>query len=102
VIGTYDNPIPTCDLAAVPGAIQTAALTLEGGPGVPQGLHDIMRDVAADYGVEVAEVYGDLGPQDWVGGPDCLHPDDSGYAESSRGVPRGAGGGLNPSVHFAA
>jgi lysophospholipase L1-like esterase len=81
VIGTYDNPIPTCDLAAVPSAIQTAALALEGGPGVPQGLHDIMRDVAADYGVEVAEVYGDLGPQDWVGGQDCLHPDDSGYAK---------------------
>ena len=32
-----------------------------------------------DYGVEVAEVFGDLGPQDWVGGNDCLHPDDSGY-----------------------
>jgi hypothetical protein len=35
VIGTYDNPIPTCD----------------------------------------------RGPQDWVGGQDCLHPDDSGYAK---------------------
>lgn len=81
VIGTYDNPIPTCQLAMVPGAVQLAAIVLEGGPGVPLGLHDIMRDVAADYGVEVAEVYGDLGSQDWVGGQDCLHPDDSGYAK---------------------
>ena len=24
-------------------------------------------------------MFGDLGPQDWVGGNDCLHPDDSGY-----------------------
>ena len=60
--------------------MQLAALVLEGRPAlVPEGLHDIMRDVAADYGVEVAEVFGDLGPQDWVGGNDCLHPDDSGY-----------------------
>lgn len=81
VIGTYDNPVPTCDLAAVPGAVELSALVLEGGPGVPQGLDDIMRDVGADYGVEVAHVYGDLAPQDWLGGSDCLHPDDSGYAK---------------------
>jgi lysophospholipase L1-like esterase len=80
VIGTYDNPFPTCNLGQVPGAIQLAAIVLEGLPGVlPQGLHDIMRDVADDYGVEVAEIFGDLGSQDWLGGNDCLHPDDSGY-----------------------
>jgi lysophospholipase L1-like esterase len=79
VIGTYDNPFAQCFLGGVPGAVQLAALVLEGGPGLPVGLHDIMRDVAGDYGVEVAEVYGDLGPQDWLGGNDCLHPDDSGY-----------------------
>ena len=80
VIGTYDNPIATCFLGAVPGAVQLANVVLEGlAPFVPQGLHDIMRDIGADYGVEVAEVFGDLGPQDWVGGNDCLHPDDSGY-----------------------
>jgi lysophospholipase L1-like esterase len=81
VIGTYDNPIPTCFLGQVPGAGALAAVVLEGGPGVPQGLHDIIRDVAAQYGVEVAEVYGDLAPQDWLGGQDCLHPKDSGYAK---------------------
>ncbi len=79
VIGTYDNPIATCFLGGVPGAIQLGALALEGGPGVPQGLHDIIREVAGRYDIEVAEVYGDLAPEDWVGGNDCLHPDDSGY-----------------------
>jgi lysophospholipase L1-like esterase len=80
VIGTYDNPFPTCNLGQVPGAIQLAGFVLEGlPPFIPQGLHDIMRDVADDHGVEVAEIYGDLGPQDWLGGTDCLHPDDSGY-----------------------
>lgn len=80
VIGTYDNPFATCNLGQIPGAIQLAGFVLEGlPPFIPQGLHDIMRDVADDHGVEVAEIYGDLGPQDWLGGTDCLHPDDSGY-----------------------
>jgi len=79
VIGTYDNPIPTCFLGAVPGASQLGAIVLEGGPGVPLGLHDIMRDVAEDYDVEVASVFGQLVPADWVGGNDCLHPRDTGY-----------------------
>jgi lysophospholipase L1-like esterase len=78
-IGTYDNPIPSCQLAPVPGAILLGALLLEGGGPVPQGLHDLMRDVASEYDVVVAETFGDLDPQDWVGGTDCLHPDDSGY-----------------------
>jgi lysophospholipase L1-like esterase len=80
VIGTYDNPIATCVLGNVTGAVQLGNIVLEGlPPFVPQGLNDIMRDVADDYGVEVADVFGDLVPQDWVGGNDCLHPDDSGY-----------------------
>jgi lysophospholipase L1-like esterase len=79
VIGTYDNPIATCQIGSIPGAVLLAAIVLEGGLGISQGLNDIIRDVAASHGVEVAEVFGDLGPQDWVGGSDCLHPDDSGY-----------------------
>jgi lysophospholipase L1-like esterase len=79
MIGTYDNPIATCILGAVPGAVELAELVLEGGGPVPQGLHDIMREVASLHDVQVAEVHGDLAPQDWVGGNDCLHPDDSGY-----------------------
>jgi hypothetical protein len=83
VIGTYDNPFRdqsplTClDLAGNPAVISLGNLALEGGPGVPQGLHDIMRSVAADHGIEVAEVFGDLDkPEDWF---DCLHPTDLGY-----------------------
>lgn len=80
VIGTYDNPFPTCNLGQVPGASQLAALVLEGGaPFAPLGLHDIIRSVAASHGVQVAEVFGDLAPGDWVGGADCLHPNDTGY-----------------------
>lgn len=80
VLGTYDNPIPTCFLGGVPGASQLGAIVLEGFPPfVPRGLHDVMRDVAADHDVRIAEVFGDLAPQDWVGGADCLHPRDSGY-----------------------
>jgi lysophospholipase L1-like esterase len=85
VIGTYDNPIPTCFRATIPGAVLLAALVLEGSsavpgvPGVSDGLQDIMRDVGADHGVEVADVFGELEDEDWVGGQDCLHPDDSGY-----------------------
>jgi lysophospholipase L1-like esterase len=80
VIGTYDNPIATCVLGSVPGAVQLADVVLEGAPPfVPLGLNDVMRDVAAQYNVEVADSFGKLGPQDWVGGSDCLHPDDSGY-----------------------
>jgi lysophospholipase L1-like esterase len=82
VIGTYDNPIATCFLGQVPGAVLLGAIVLEGTPpAIPAGLHDIMREVAADHGVEVAEVYGDLAPEDWVGDGDCLHPVDSGYAK---------------------
>jgi lysophospholipase L1-like esterase len=79
VIGTYDNPIfPPCPLAAIPRANQLAAIVLEGDfLQLALGLHDIMREVAANYGVEVAEVYGDLSPGDWFG--DCLHPNNLGY-----------------------
>jgi lysophospholipase L1-like esterase len=81
VIGTYDNPIATCTLGAVPGAIQLGALTLEGGGPIPAGLHDVMRQVAGEHDVLVAGVYGELVSADWVGGNDCLHPRDSGYAK---------------------
>ena len=81
VIGTYDNPIAACSLGAIPGAVGLGALTLEGGGPIAAGLHDVMREVAAAHGVLVADVYGRLEPADWVGGSDCLHPRDSGYAK---------------------
>jgi hypothetical protein len=83
VLGTYDNPIPTCYLAAVPGAAQLGAMVLEGTPdGFPvylDGIHDVVRRVAADYNAEVAESFGSLASGDFVGGTDCLHVKDSGY-----------------------
>jgi lysophospholipase L1-like esterase len=87
VIGTYDNPFRdqsplTCPgLAGNPVVISLGNLVLEGGPGVPQGLHDIMRSVAADHGIEVAEVFGDLNTEkNWF---DCLHPTQAGYDKVS-------------------
>jgi lysophospholipase L1-like esterase len=81
VIGTYDNPIPTCQLGAVEGASLLGAMVLEGSDAVPgapieDGLNDLIRAVAAEYDVLVAEVFGQLGASDWVGGNDCLHPSD--------------------------
>jgi lysophospholipase L1-like esterase len=85
VLNTYDNGVGQCFLTQInPAAPLLGDIVLENQPAVipsGQGLHDIMRDVAADYDVEIAEVYGDLGPADWVGGSDCLHPDDSGYVK---------------------
>jgi hypothetical protein len=49
VLGTYDNPIATCTLGGVPGAVQLGALTLEGGGPIAAGLHDVMRQVAAEH-----------------------------------------------------
>jgi lysophospholipase L1-like esterase len=83
VMGTYDNPFRdqsplTCRLAGNPFVVALGDLVLEGGAGL-QGLHDIMRSVAARYGIEVAEVFGDLNRQnDWS---DCLHPTAGGYGK---------------------
>jgi lysophospholipase L1-like esterase len=72
VLGTYDNPIPACVLASP----QNNAL----GEQVLTQLHALMGSIAAQYGVLIADVQGDLDPgRDWVGGNDCLHPVASGY-----------------------
>jgi lysophospholipase L1-like esterase len=80
VLGTYDNPVPYCNLGGIPGAAELGALVLEGAPdGSLDGIHDVVRRVAATYDAEVAEVFGQLGAGDFVGGDDCLHPTDTGY-----------------------
>jgi lysophospholipase L1-like esterase len=80
VLGTYGNPVPYCQLAGIPGAIELGWLVLEGTPdGSLPGVHDIVRTVAATYGATVAETTFRLGTGDFVGGADCLHPTDSGY-----------------------
>ena len=79
---TYYNPLGSCDLAAI---APVADLVLERGSGLPGGLNDIIRGVAAGVGgVTVVETYGLLGPKDLVGGEDCLHPDTSGHKKIAR------------------
>jgi lysophospholipase L1-like esterase len=73
---TYYNPLPSCRLASL---APLADAVLEGGPGVTVGLNDLIRSIAASHGVLVAETYGQLGPDNLVGGTDCLHPNDGGY-----------------------
>jgi hypothetical protein len=76
IVTTYDNPLGACQLAALE---PLADAVLEGGAGVPVGFNDLIRAVAAATSVEVADTFGQLDLEDWVGGTDCLHPDNSGY-----------------------
>lgn len=78
VVSTYDNPFPTCVLADFAGF---ADVILEGDPGVSIGFNDVIRGVAAATDSDVADMYGRLSDDDWVGGDDCTHPDISGYHE---------------------
>ena len=76
VVMTYYNSLVGCQLS------QFAPLgdfVLEGGPGLPVGLNDLIRLIAAGADASVAETFGLLGPEDLVGGADCLHANDSGY-----------------------
>ena len=76
VITTYDNPLGACQLAS----LETLGdAVLEGGPGIPLGFNDLIKAVAASTNVEVADTFGQLETDDWVGGADCRHPDKSGY-----------------------
>lgn len=80
VLGTYDNPVPYCNLGTIPGAIELGAMVLEGtSDGSLDGVNDVVRRVAATYDAEVAEVFGQLGAGDFVGDDDCLHPTDTGH-----------------------
>jgi lysophospholipase L1-like esterase len=87
VVTTYYNPVGSCVLVQEnPAAATLADVGLEGGslPGVltlPAGLNDVIREVAAATGAQVTELYGELGPDQYVGGPDCLHPNPAGHAE---------------------
>ena len=80
-IMTYYNPLGSCELAAI---APLGDMVLEGGGGLPGGLNDIIRGVAAATGVTTVETYGLLGSKDFVGGEDCLHPDNSGHKKIAR------------------
>ena len=81
-IMTYYNPLGACYLS---GLAPLADNVLEGGGGLAFGLNDIIRMVAAGVGdVTVVNTYGLLKEKDFVGGDDCLHPDDSGYKKIAK------------------
>jgi lysophospholipase L1-like esterase len=73
---TYYNALVGCDYSDVAG---NAELVLNGVPGVMPGLNGVIRQVAERAQVTVADTFGKLGPDDLVGGPDCLHANDAGY-----------------------
>ncbi len=79
VVMTYYNPLvnPDCQfnqLAFLGNVI------LEGDvPGLPAGLNDQIRSIAASHDAKVAETFGMLGPTDVQ--PDCRHANDSGYGK---------------------
>lgn len=81
VISTYYNPLGACHLADL---APLADLVLEGGGPVGTGINDIIRATAAATNVGVADTYGRLDHDDFVGGQDCLHPDKSGHHKIAR------------------
>jgi hypothetical protein len=46
---------------------------------VTDGLNDRIRDAAAASGAQVAELYGALSSDQFVGGRDCSHPNLAGH-----------------------
>jgi lysophospholipase L1-like esterase len=73
---TYYNALVGCDYRDV---ADNAGLVLNGVPGVTPGLNGIIRQVAERAQVTVVDTFGKLGPDDLVGGEDCLHANDAGY-----------------------
>ncbi|PRY48638.1 lysophospholipase L1-like esterase [Geodermatophilus tzadiensis] len=87
VVTTYYNPIGSCFLTGLNRlAPAIADVVLEGGA-VPDvlslslqaGLNDVIRQVAANTGAQVTDLYGALDPSEYVGGRDCLHPNAAGH-----------------------
>ena len=75
---TYYNPLQACFLSEF---VPLADLVLEGAGPTSPGLNDIIRAQAAAHGAVVAETGPVIGPNDLVGGRDCLHPDNSGHQD---------------------
>jgi lysophospholipase L1-like esterase len=97
-VTTYYNGLaaPGCPAAALS---QLAQVVLEGGPGVPAGLNDIIRQAAQASGAVVVETAPVVEPAEIR--PDCLHPTDQGHADIAAAVARAVlstvvGGGRTP------
>ena len=77
IVMTYYNSLvaaPPCPLNAL---APLGDMILEGGPGLPVGLNDLIRAIAAAHGAAVADTFGQLAPNDIL--PDCVHANDDGY-----------------------
>ncbi|WP_165865799.1 SGNH/GDSL hydrolase family protein [Vallicoccus soli] len=73
---TYYDPVPSCALAAL---APLSERVLRGADGEP-GLDDVIARAAREHGALVVDAAAVIGPDDLVGGADCLHPDGSGHA----------------------
>ena len=78
IVMTYYNSLVAtgCPLNAL---APLGDIVLEGEPllGLPVGLNDLIRAIAAAHGAEVADTFGQLAPDDIQ--PDCVHANDDGY-----------------------
>jgi lysophospholipase L1-like esterase len=85
IITAYYNPLGSCFLSQVnPAAVAIGDAVLEGGSvaglvDVTEGLNDRIRNAAASSGAQVADLYGALSGDQFVGGRDCLHPNLAGH-----------------------
>ncbi|MFP5219205.1 MAG: SGNH/GDSL hydrolase family protein [Actinomycetes bacterium] len=82
VMTYYNALVGSCYLTReYPGIDVLAQLVLEGGlPGVTLSLNGVIRDAAAGVDAVVVETGGVVGPEELVGGQDCLHPNEAGHA----------------------
>lgn len=82
-VTTYYNGLaaPGCRAAALSVLAQAV---LEGGPGVPAGLNDVIRQAAQVHGAVVVETAPVVEPAEVR--PDCLHPTDQGHADIAGAV----------------
>jgi len=78
IVMTYYNSLVAtgCPLNAL---APLGNIVLEGEPllGLPLGLNDLIRAIAAAHGAAVADTFGLLAPNDIL--PDCVHANDAGY-----------------------
>ncbi len=78
IVMTYYNSLVAtgCPLNAL---APLGDIVLEGEPllGLPLGLNDLIRLIAAAHDVDVADTFGRLSPDDIQ--PDCVHANDDGY-----------------------
>jgi len=77
VVLTYYNILPACNLAWL---APVAELALEADGAVVPGLNNLIRQISAFRHVFVAQGYGRLSSNSFVGGDDCRHPNSADHA----------------------